>query len=382
MAAPQALAGPPRDGVLVALNCADGTSGPECRHAAPERKPATPAPPRNSETQRPVPHQAPDRVPPNAAQVPPQRTIRPGQQQTPQQAPQQAQQPAQQDLHQAQKERQQEHQRRRQQEADARNQPGVPQRQIQQGSPLEAPTRLPPAGRSVDPMTAPPSTAQPRGNPPVGPSGPPAALPAEASGVPRGHPVPPVYPGGSPTSLPPAGARPPVAPGVTAGDLPYRGAPPQAGQPGGARPAAAGSLPVAPTFPPAQTIQGPSGGTPAAAAAAREAAKARWVFAARSPARDRPSGYRTFASGPTGHGGCGDHRGPTRSPGRFRYQPPGPRWLSHRDHADDPPGRQPEVYRLPADRRQPQRDDHACLRRWPPGDMGPRLSAALDRQRG
>jgi hypothetical protein len=87
MAAPQALAGPPRDGVLVALNCADGTSGPECRHAAPERKPATPAPPRNSETQRPVPHQAPDRVPPNAAQVPPQRTIHPGQQQTPQQAP-------------------------------------------------------------------------------------------------------------------------------------------------------------------------------------------------------------------------------------------------------------------------------------------------------
>jgi hypothetical protein len=69
------------------------------------------------------------------------------------------------------------------------------------------------------------------------------------------------------------------------------------------------------------------------------AAKARWVFAARPPARNRPSGCRTFASGPTGHGGCGDHRGPTRSPGRFRYQPPGPRWLPHRDHADDPPGR-------------------------------------------
>jgi hypothetical protein len=178
MAAPQALAGPPRDGVLVALNCADGTSGPECRHAAPERKPATPAPPRNSETQRPVPHQAPDRVPPNAAQVPPQRTIHPGQQQTPQQAPQQAQQPAQQDRHQAQKERQQEHQRRRQQEADARNQPGVPQRQVQQGSPSEAPTRLPPAGRAVDPMTAPPSAPQPRVSPPAGPSAPPAALPA------------------------------------------------------------------------------------------------------------------------------------------------------------------------------------------------------------
>jgi collagen type I/II/III/V/XI/XXIV/XXVII alpha len=69
------------------------------------------------------------------------------------------------------------------------------------------------------------------------------------------------------------------------------------------------------------------------------AAKARWVFSARPPARNRPSGCRTFASGPTGHGGCGDHRGPTRSPWRFRYQPPGPRWLSHRDHADDPPGR-------------------------------------------
>jgi hypothetical protein len=90
---------------------------------------------------------------------------------------------------------------------------------------------------------------------------------------------------------------PPVAPGVTAGDLPYRGAPPQAGQPGGARPAAAGSLPVAPTFPPAQTIQGPSGGTPRRSGSSPGAAKARWVFAARSPARDRPSGYRTFASG-------------------------------------------------------------------------------------
>ena len=186
MAAFQALAGPPRDGVLVALNCADGTSGPECRHAAPERKPATPAPPRNSETQRPVPHQAPDRVPPNAAQVPPQRTIHPGQQQTPQQAPQQAQQPAQQDRHQAQKERQQEHQRRRQQEADARNQPGVPQRQVQQGSPSEAPTRLPPAGRAVDPTTVPPSAPQPRVSPPAVPSAPAAALPGEASGAPRG----------------------------------------------------------------------------------------------------------------------------------------------------------------------------------------------------
>jgi hypothetical protein len=339
MAAFQALAGPPRDGVLVALNCADGTSGPECRHAAPERKPATPAPPRNSETQRPVPHQAPDRVPPNAAQVPPQRTIHPGQQQTPQQAPQQAQQPAQQDRHQAQKERQQEHQRRRQQEADARNQPGVPQRQVQQGSPSEAPTRLPPAGRAVDPTTVPPSAPQPRVSPPAVPSAPAAALPGEASGAPRAHPVPPVYLGGSATSLPPAGARPPLAPGVSAGDLPYRGPPQQASQPGGARPAAGGSLPMAPTFPPALTVQGPSGGTPAAAAVAREPQRPGGSSQPAPPARDRPAGYRTFAGGPTGHGGCGDHRGPTRSPWRFRYQPPGPRWLSHRDHADDPPGR-------------------------------------------
>jgi hypothetical protein len=45
MAAFQALAGPPRDGVLVALNCADGTSGPECRHAAPGTQAGNPCAP-------------------------------------------------------------------------------------------------------------------------------------------------------------------------------------------------------------------------------------------------------------------------------------------------------------------------------------------------
>jgi hypothetical protein len=356
-------------------------SGPECRHAAPERKPATPAPPRNSETQRPVPHQAPDRCPRMRRKS--RRSERSIQgSNRPRNKP-----------------------RNRHNTGAAGSSPGTERAATGASAAQTAggrrsqstgcPTAPDPAGFALggaDPASA--SGAVGRSDDRASVSGP---TPGQSAGRPERAPSRLTGRGQRCAKGPSGSAR--VSGGFPNEPATRRRSP--AGRAGRHRGRSAVSRCAAASQ---SARRGPTGrcriATRGADVPARAddpgalrrharrsgsspgAAKARWVFAARSPARNRPSGYRTFASGPTGHGGCGDHRGPTRSPGRFRYQPPGPRWLSHRDHADDPPGRQPEVYRLPADRRQPQRDDHACLRRWPPGDLGPRLSAALDRQRG
>jgi hypothetical protein len=120
--------------------------------------------------------------------------------------------------------------------------------------------------------------------------------------------------------------------------------------------------------------KGSSGSTPAAAAVAREPQRP----GVSSQPAPLPATGRTVA---TAHSQVGQPvtvdaattvapRGPRGAFDISRQGPDGARTVITQTLRPDGSRRS---YRLPADRRQPQRNDHACLWRWPPGGLGPRV---------